>query len=46
MEKYLDPEMEIIEFAAEDIITTSSLVEGGDMPSGDGEGGNPEFPPF
>ena len=29
MEKYFDPEMEIIEFEAEDIITTSGGTSGG-----------------
>lgn len=39
MEKYMAPEMEIIEFDNEDVITTSLMSNGGSLgePSGDGD---------
>lgn len=39
MEKYTTPEMEIVEFDTEDVITTSLLSNGGPLgePSGDGD---------
>jgi hypothetical protein len=41
MEKYIRPEMEIIEFEAEDVITTSGLNEGDP-----GDEGNEDFHDF
>lgn len=30
MEKYVAPEMEVVEFEAEDVITTSDIIIGGE----------------
>lgn len=38
MEKYITPEMEIIEFETEDVITTSSWKNGSDAPEIGGNG--------